>query len=141
MNSKRILIGAAAGGVAWLVWSCIVNMGFLGSIYMTEQNAGHLLAQPRYGVAVFFASWAIEIFLLAGVGAWLYAAARGTLGAGPKTALKLGALLGFAAGFPVNLYVVNWDPVVRSVPFWWMLDMWIGAILATLVAGFLYKDR
>ena len=140
MNSKRILIGAAAGGVAWLVWSCIVNMGFLGSIYMAEESAGHLLTQPRYGVPVFFASWVIEIFLVAGVAAWLYAAARGTLGAGPKTALKVGALLGFAAGFPINLYLVTWDPVVRTVPFWWMLDMWVGAILATLMAGFLYKD-
>jgi len=26
------------------------------------------------------------------------------------------------------------------LPLGWMLEMWIGAILATVVAGFLYKD-
>jgi hypothetical protein len=28
----------------------------------------------------------------------------------------------------------------RGLPFGWMLEMWVGAILATLVAGSLYKD-
>lgn len=141
MNNKRVLIGAVAGGVAWLVWSCIVNMGFLGSVYMAEQSAGHTLAQPRYGIAVFFASWVIEIFLVAGIGAWLYAATRTTLGQGPKTALKVGALLGFAAGIPINSYLLAWDPMTVTIPFWWVLDMWVGCSLATLVAGFLYKDK
>ena len=141
MNSKRVLIGAVAGGVAWLVWSCIVNMGFLGSVYMAEQTAGHTLAQPRYGLAVFFASWVIEIFLVAGIAAWFYAAARATLGQGPKTALKVGALLGFAAGVPINSYLLAWDPMNTTIPLWWVFDMWVGAILATLVAGFLYKDK
>jgi hypothetical protein len=141
MNTKRVLIGALAGGVVWSVWTSIVSMAILGPTYMSEQNAGHLLTQPRYGVPLFFVSWFITIFLLSGAGAWLYAAVRGTLGAGPKTALKVGALLGFAAGFPINLSVATWDPLVRSVPLWWMLDMWIGAIIATFVAAVLYKDK
>ena len=141
MNTKRVLIGAVAGGVTWLIWSCIVHMGILATAYTSEEAAGALFKEPRYGFAFFFASWVIVIFLLAGVAAWLYAATRGSLGAGPRTALKVGALVGFAAGLPVNSYIVTWVPLMRRIPFWWMLDMWVGAILATLVAGLLYKDE
>ena len=28
----------------------------------------------------------------------------------------------------------------RALPFGWMIELWLGAILATLVAGWLYKD-
>jgi hypothetical protein len=28
----------------------------------------------------------------------------------------------------------------RHIPLWWMLDLWLGAIIASLVAGWLYKD-
>jgi hypothetical protein len=141
MNSKRILIGAFAGGVAWTVWSMIVNMGILGSTYMTEGSAGHILAHPRYGLAAFMLTWIVTLFILSGIAAFLYAAVRTAWGPGPKTALKLGVILGFVAGFPINLSVASWDPVVRAVPLWWMLDLWVGAIIATLVAGWLYKQN
>jgi hypothetical protein len=141
MNSRRILIGALAGGVAWSIWSTFVNMGILKSIYMSEGSAGHLLSQPRYGVAAFMLTWFIMIFLLSGIGAWLYANVRSSQGPGPRTALKIGGLLGFTAGFPINLIIASWDPVVRTVPLWWMLDMWAGAIIATLLAGWIYKDK
>ncbi|MGH8377763.1 MAG: hypothetical protein ACRER7_02310 [Gammaproteobacteria bacterium] len=141
INGKRVLIGALAGGVTWSVWTSIVAMKILIPTYMAEERLGHVLAQPRYGLPVFFMSWFLAVFLISGIGAWLYAIARNSLGAGPITALKIGAALGFAAGVPINLSVVSWYPVVRSVPFWWMADMWIGVILAVLVAGFLYQDK
>jgi hypothetical protein len=50
-------------------------------------------------------------------------------------------IVGFCAGFPSNFGVAVWSPMPRMLPLGWMLDMWIGAILATLVAGFLYKDK
>jgi hypothetical protein len=28
----------------------------------------------------------------------------------------------------------------RKSAIWWMLDLWLGAIMASLVAGWLYKD-
>jgi len=52
----------------------------------------------------------------------------------------MGILVGFVAGFPINLSVATWVPVERIVPLWWMLDLWVGAILATVVAAWLYKD-
>ncbi|MDE2235331.1 MAG: hypothetical protein KGL13_05770 [Gammaproteobacteria bacterium] len=140
MNGKRVFIGMIVGGVAWTIWSMTVNMGFLKSVYMAEQASGHLLTQPRYGLSAFMITWIVVLFLLSGVAALLYAAVRKNWGVGPKSALKLGVLLGFVAGFPVNFSITSWVPVTRTVALWWSLDMWVGMIIATLVAGWLYKD-
>ena len=63
------------------------------------------------------------------------------LGPGPKTALKVGALVGFASGFPTNFGTATWAVIPRIFPLGWMLELWVGAILATLVAGRIYRDR
>ena len=62
------------------------------------------------------------------------------LGPGPGTALKIGFLAGFLAGFPDNFAQATWFVGGRALPFGWMVEMWLGAILAALVAGFLYKE-
>jgi hypothetical protein len=49
-------------------------------------------------------------------------------------------LVGFAAGFPMNLTLAAWSPIGRVLPLWWMIDLWVGAVLASLVAGWVYKD-
>ena len=138
VNTRRVALGAVAGGVVWSIWSTIVNVVILEPRYAIAQNAGTMLKQARYhGFLVY---WFITIFLLAYVVAWLYASVRATRGAGPGTALTVGLLVGFAAGFPMNLTVATWAPVSRHLPLWWMLDLWLGAIFASLVAGWLYKD-
>ena len=138
VNTKRVALGALAGGVVWSIWSAIINVVILQPHYAAEQNAGFLLKQPRY--PSFVGYWFITIFLLSWVVAWLYSSVRATRGAGPGTALTVGLLVGFAAGFPINLTVATWFPVSRSIPLWWMLDLWIGAMLASLVAGWVYRD-
>jgi hypothetical protein len=42
---------------------------------------------------------------------------------------------------PGNFAQAVWSPVSRMLPLGWMLEMWAGAILAAVVAGFLYKDK
>ena len=138
VNMKRVVLGAVAGGVVWSIWSIIVNTAIQKTRYAEAANAGLLLKQPRY--PLFIPYWIITIFLLSWVVAWLYSSVRATRGAGPGTALTIGLLVGFAAGFPVDLTVAAWLPVDRYIPFWWMLDMWVGAILASLIAGWLYRD-
>jgi hypothetical protein len=71
----------------------------------------------------------------------LYASARATQGAGPKTAAQIGLFVGFAAGFPSNFAMATWAPFPRVLSLWWMLELWFGAILASLVAGWLYRDQ
>jgi len=138
VNTRRVILGAVAGGVVWSIWSTIVNLVILEPRYAVAQASGVMLKQPRY--PLFMVDWFITIFLLAYVVAWLYSSVRATRGPGPGTALTVGLLVGFAAGFPIDLSVATWSPMARHIPFWWMLDMWLGAILASLVAGWLYKD-
>jgi hypothetical protein len=84
--------------------------------------------------------WIVLLFILSIAVAHLYAWARRGLGAGPGTALKVGFLAGFFAGFPGNFAQATWSAVDRALPFGWMIEMWLGAILAALVAGWLYKE-
>ena len=139
LNRSRIWLGGLAGGVVWLIWSFLVGQFIIGNArYAATQNAGLFLKQPRY--PFFAGQWILILFMLAIVVSHLYAWTRPTLGPGPKTALKIGFLVGFPAGFPGNFAQACWSPIDRVFPLGWMLDMWVGAILATLVAGWLYKD-
>lgn len=138
INMRRVALGAIAGGVVWTVWSMVINVVILKSHYMAAQQAGLLMKQPRY--PFFLGYWIITLFLLSYVLAWLYASARATQGPGPGLALTIGLLVGFAAAFPLNLSTATWAPFDRIFPLWWMVDLWVGAILSALVAGWLYKE-
>ena len=138
INTRRVALGALAGGVVWAIWTSVINVGILPPRYVAAQDAGLLLKQPRY--SLFVPYWIITVFLLSWVVAWLYASARATRGAGPGTAVTIGLMVGFAAGFPMNLTLAAWSPVGRALPLWWMIDLWVGAVLASLVAGWIYKD-
>ncbi len=138
INTRRVALGALAGGVVWAIWSTVINVGTLRSRYAAAEEAGLLLKQPRY--SLFVPYWIITVFLLSCVVAWLYASARETRGPGPGTAIRIGLMVGFAAGFPMNLTLAAWSPVGRVIPLWWMIDLWVGAVLASLVAGWVYKD-
>jgi hypothetical protein len=138
VNTKRVWLGALGGWVVWLVWSGVTNFAVLMPRYAVAQKAGTLLSQPRY--PLFVVAWFVMLFVLALICAWIYAGVRATRGAGPKTALSVGFLVGFASGFPLAFSLAAWAPFSRAIPLWWMLELWVGAILATLVAGWLYKD-
>lgn len=138
INAKRVWLGALAGWVVWLAWSALTNFVALMSRYAAAQEAGQLLREPRY--PFFLPAWFALLFVLSLIGACLYASVRATRGAGPTTALTVGVLLGFAAGFPVNFSLAAWGTFPRVIPLWWMLELWVGAILATLVAGWVYRD-
>ncbi len=139
VNRGRVFLGGLAGGVVWVLWSFGVGFLIIGMPrYQAAQNAGLFLKESRY--PAFEVQWIVMTLVLAIILAHLYAWVRGTLGPGPKTALKVGFLVGFAAGFPGNFAQAAWSPIERMFPLGWMLDLWVGAILATLVAGWLYKD-
>lgn len=139
INRGRVWIGGLVGGVVWTVWSSAVTFLIIGlSRYQEAQNTGQFLKEARY--PAFGVQWVVSLFLSAIVVAHLYAWVRSTLGPGPKTALKLGFLAGFVAGFPLNFATAAFAPFDRMFPLGWMLEMWVGAILAALVAGALYKE-
>ena len=66
------------------------------------------------------------LFVLAILLAYLYALVRPTLGPGPKTAFKIGAIVGFASGFPTNFGTATWPVIPRIFPLGWMLELgWV----------------
>lgn len=139
LNRGRVWLGGLAGGAVWAIWSFLVGRFVIQDWrYQAAQNAGLFLKTPRY--PFFVAQWIVLLFILAAVVAHVYAWTRQTLGPGPKTALRVGFWLGFLAGFPENFAQATWSAGGRALPFGWMLEMWIGAILAALVAGALYKE-
>jgi hypothetical protein len=139
LNRGRIWLGGVVAWVVWFVWSFLVGMFIIGDArYKAAQSAGLFLKDSRYHL--FPAWWIAILFVLAVILAHLYAWTRATLGPGPLTAIKIGVLVGFAAGFPDNFGQAAWSPIDRMFPLGWMLDMWVGSILATLVAGWLYKE-
>jgi hypothetical protein len=135
---RRVALGTLAGGVAWGIWSTIINMVFLPSKYQFAQAHQLLLPQPRYPLFVFY--WFVTLFLLTYILTWVYVSARATLGPGPITALRVGLLMGFVIGFPLSLTMAAWAPFSRFIVLGWMLDLWVGAILATLVSARIYKE-
>jgi hypothetical protein len=139
LNKGRIWIGGLVGGLIWNIWSFVVGFLIIGMPrYQAAQEQGFFLKAPRY--PAFQLQWIVLLFVLGILMAHLYAWSRATLGAGPKAALKLGVVVGFISGFPLNFAQAAWSPYERVFPLGWMLEMWVGAILATLVAGALYKD-
>jgi hypothetical protein len=139
VNSKRVFIGALAGWVAWVVWSGVVNMVVLAGPYADAQEANLLLAAGRY--PFFLPVYFLALLVISYVLAWIYAGIRDTYGSNPGTAAKLGLLAGFAISFPANFATAAWSPLSRIFPLWWLLELWIGAFLATFIAAWLYRDE
>ncbi|HTR26274.1 MAG TPA: hypothetical protein VMI10_20035 [Terriglobales bacterium] len=135
-NTGRVWLGGIAGGVVWNVWSFLINMR-QAPLYDFIQRQGLFLKQARY--PFFVGQWIALIFVLSIIIAYLYAWSRATAGPGLKLALKIGILVGFCAGFPSNFAQATWSPIPRIMPLGWMIELWMGAILASLTAGFLYK--
>ena len=141
VNYKRIAIGAIAGSAVWSIWTSLVTMTVLMPVYATEQKLGHVLAVPRFGFGTFFFSWFVMLILVTSVSGYIYACLRSVIGAGPKSALKVGLSLGFIAAVPANLSVLGWSPMIGKIPMIWTLDTWLGITLATCTAALIYRDH
>lgn len=138
VNTARIWLGAIVGAIVWFCWSGFINFAILAPRYMAAQQAGLFLKESRY--PFFVGQWFVVLLILSVGIAWLYAGARNTFGPGPKTALKIGLFVGFAAGFPISFSMSSWSPIDRSFPLWWMLELWVGSILSAFFSGWLYRE-
>ena len=138
INQGRVWLGALVGGIVWWLWSFTVNTVMLGKAYAEAQQKGQLLAQPRFNLFIVF--WLVTLIVLSAVIARLYGHLRQTMGPGPNTALKTGAMVGFAAGFPMSLSMATWGPFPLTMPLWWCIDLWAGACISAVISGWLYKD-
>lgn len=139
INARRLWLGAFSGWAVWIVWSSFVAVVILGPRYRAAQESGLLLQIPRFPFFIGF--WAVVLLLLSLIIAWLYTSLRVTIGRGPRTAILVGVMVGFACGFPSNFATSTWLPIDRAFPLWWTLELWVGAVLASLVSGWIYRDR
>ena len=135
---RRVALGTLAGGVVWGIWSTIINMVILMPKYQFAQAHQVLLPQPRYPLFVVY--WFLTLFLLTYILTWAYVSVRNVFGPGPITALRVGFLIGFVMAFPLGLSLAAWAPFSRGITLGWMLDLWGGSILATMVSAWLYKE-
>lgn len=145
INSRSVWKGALVGGVVFFVWSMLMEFGVayavVGKARMEiAMNAGWFLKVPRVPVWLFLVVWIVSLFVISYGLAWAYAAMRATLGAGPKTALALGAFVGFTAGFPLQFAHGVFEPLSGRYTIVWIVEMFVGCILAALAAGWLYRD-
>ena len=140
VNTKRVWIGGLVGGVVWLVWAMIVNFGLLMPKYQAAMQAGTMLGEDAKRYPFFMLVWLVQFFVFGVLLAALYAGVRMAWGPGPGTAVKVGLIGGFLAGFPVNFYLATWAPMGRGIPAGWLLELLVGAVLATLVAGWFYRE-
>lgn len=138
VNKRRVFLGAVIGGAVWTAWSYLINGFLLTHYYTAAQAEMKLLLSPRY--SFFLAYWIITLFVLSYILIWIYVSVRITLGPGFLTAFRVGFLMGFAIGFPLSLTLAAWAPFSRVISLGWMLDLWVGAILSTVVAAWLYKE-
>ncbi|MGB9074447.1 MAG: hypothetical protein WCC22_17545 [Terriglobales bacterium] len=137
LNKARVWLGGFAGGLVWTAWSFFIQTR-IGPLYEAMQKQGLFLKEPRY--PFFVAQWILTLFVISILMAHLYAWSRATAGPGIRTALRIGMIVGFCAGVPGNFAQASWSPIPRMLPLGWMLEMWVGAILAAVVAGWLYKE-
>jgi hypothetical protein len=145
INGRRVLTGGLVGGVVFFVWSMVMEFGVSGALVGKARmdiavNAGWFLKEPRIPAWLFLVVWVVSLFVIACGLAWAYAAMRATAGAGPKTAATLGAIVGLAAGFPLEFAHGVFQPLSGRYAVMWMLEMFVGCILAALAAGWTYKE-
>jgi len=138
VSLPRIGLAGLAGGVVWSGWNAFVNLVMLKERYNAATAGERLLPEPRYPFFV-IGSYVI-LFVLSLIIAWIYAWVRPARGKGLLTSLPIGFLVGFIAGLPVNYYIVCLVDLDLLFPFWWMLDFWVGSLLAAVVVGFVYRD-
>jgi MFS family permease len=136
VNRKRLLLGALLGFSVWAIWSGLLNLVALAPRYPVEQDAGHLLKHHSY--AMYLLTWFLTLFLFSAIAAQLYVWVRESLGPGLRTALTVGPLVGFLAAIPIEVTTSRF-PIDHTFTVCWIIDLVVGAILATLVAARVYE--
>ncbi|MEJ2368630.1 MAG: hypothetical protein P8Z49_09880 [Acidobacteriota bacterium] len=138
MNWTRLFWGGLAAGVLLNVIDFVVEGIFLAQRYQQSQSSGMFLQNPRLP---FTPLWILGLLCIGWLIAWVYASVRPRLGPGPKTAVVVGLVLGLLMHVPYNFLMACWSPVGRFFPFVWMITGICEVILATLLAGRIYRER
>lgn len=138
INIGRVILGGIAGGIVMLAIGFVIHAVLLEEYYVHFQSVGSVLAEPRPGIGSILM---FPITILLGIPlAFLYVLSRKHLGAGPKTALIVGFLVGLM-GLSVASTMYSFYNLGRMIPFGMGVDFMLECIAGTLIAGLLYKDK
>jgi len=145
INSRRVWLGTLVGGLVFFAWSMLLEIVLLplavGKARLDiAMNNGWFLATPRLPAGLFLVVWTVSLFVIAYGLSWAYAHLRASAGPGPATAARIGLLVGFGAGFPLEFAHAVFQPLTVRFSVMWMADMIVGCTLAALAAGWTYKD-
>jgi len=137
VNSKRIILGGIAGGVAFNLVSIALGAAVLMRRYEILQAQEVFRKEPRIP---FVPAWIGAIFLVSIGLVWLYAAARKQLGPGPRTALLVGLVAGLVAGVPHPMAQYAWSYQGGVVSLFQAIEFVAGCVAATLVGAWIYRE-
>lgn len=138
IHCKKVIQGGLAAGVWFNLCDFVGHGMILMKRYAALGDMGHLYKEP---VLPFLPLNLAMNFGLAMLATWIYASSRDTLGPGPKTALKIGALLGLIAATPDALVNLSWSPIGKFVPFVSFLTAMAQYKIGTLIGASIYKPR
>lgn len=140
INTGRIVLGGAVAAIVLFIASGIVNGAILGSAWQdwlrAMGNLNHAPAEPA-GLLI----WAVVSLVLGFTGIWIYAGIQPRYGSGPRTAVVAGLLLWLAGWLAPALGQLALGAIPTYVTIVGCLGGLVGALLAVVAGGALYKDR
>ena len=134
VNIGRILLGGLIAGIVTVFIGFVIHGVILESHYTYFQKTGAILATPRMMPLQIFTQVLSGIFL-----AILYVAGRKHFGAGPKTAILMGILVGLVS-LPGTTSLYSYYNVGGMIPLMTLTGNVLECTIGMLIAGALYKD-
>lgn len=131
-----LLLGGFLAGLLILGKDFILHHNYLLQHWHSAIAAGHFHPAQPWFRGVFLAESLLEGILLA----WLYVLARGRLGPGPRTAIVAGLTGGLLVRGVTAIDYLMWIPVPPVFPVGVFIVGVVTSILATLLAGWVYRE-
>ncbi len=137
INMGRALLGGLLAGLIINVGEAVLNLGVVAD--QIQDVVNELGVEPAGGGDVVV--YVVFAFLIGIAMVWLYAAIRPRYGAGPKTALIVGAVVWFLAWFwqavGISLILGTWPMRLLIVGLAWSL---VEVLLAALAGAWVYQE-
>jgi len=137
INGARVVLGGLLAGVIINTSEFVLNTSVVGKDW---EEVWRQLGRDPAEVAASIPIWILWSFLVGIFGTWIYAAIRPRFGPGPRTAVYAGIALWATVYLTFALAMVAMqllpDKLIWLSLFWGLAE----AILAVLVAGWVYKE-
>ncbi len=131
MNKQRIILGGLLAGLVWNSFEFLVHIAFSLAKGATKPYLS--FASPGQIALVWLQGFAIGLAV-----AWLYAAIRPRLGAGPKTAAIASLFIWFTQVLAIVAGLATF--LSTEMMLWGVFLALVGMLIAGQVAGYVYQE-